>query len=213
MATIDQWNATWRELGAADSPALQDAFEDLVARYAEPHRKYHTLEHLDECLATFANVRALAGRPAEVEVALWFHDAIYDTRSNSNEKQSAALAASTVREALGSPECAGRVGALVMATRHVELPTDGDTRLLVDVDLSILGANPVRFDAYERQVREEYAWVPDMVFRTKRRKILEGFLARPAIFSTPYFRQRLEARARANIARSLEVTSTRHDGG
>ena len=95
MATIDQWNATWRELGAADSPALQDAFEDLVARYAEPHRKYHTLEHLDECLATFANVRALAGRPAEVEVALWFHDAIYDTRSNSNEKQSAALAAST----------------------------------------------------------------------------------------------------------------------
>jgi predicted metal-dependent HD superfamily phosphohydrolase len=103
----------------------------------------------------------------------------------------------------GSPDVIARVRDLVKATRHDSTPRSRDAALVVDVDLSILGAAPARFDAYERQVREEYAWVPDAVFRPKRRALLEGFLARSSIYSTAFFRERLEAAARANNARSL----------
>jgi predicted metal-dependent HD superfamily phosphohydrolase len=90
-----------------------------------------------------------------------------------------------------------------MTTRHDAVPSGADAESLVDVDLSILGAPPGRFDEYEQQIREEYAWVPDFVFRRKRAEILEGFLARPAIFSTAHFRSRYERQARENLARSL----------
>ena len=92
---------------------------------------------------------------------------------------------------------------MVMATRHAAVPPDPDARVLVDVDLSILGAPAARFDEYEAQVREEYAWVPGFIYRRERRKILQGFLARPAIFSTAPFLERYEQQARVNIGRSL----------
>lgn len=205
MPTVVQWTTTWAELGVQRTSMLDEAFDGLIARYSEPHRKYHTLRHLDECLATFAGYRTLAEHPAEVEVALWFHDAIYDTRSNRNEAESAALAVATVRKAGKSTECAQRIESLVMATRHDAIPTGTDATLLVDVDLSILAAAPDRFDEYEKQVRAEYAWVPGYLFRRERRRILKGFLARPAIFSTLEFRARHEAQALANIKRSLEA--------
>jgi predicted metal-dependent HD superfamily phosphohydrolase len=75
--------------------------------------------------------------------------------------------------------------------------------VLVDVDLSILGATQSRFDEYERQVREEYGWVPEPIYRRKRREILESFLGRPAIYNTARFIGRYEQQARANLARSL----------
>lgn len=100
-------------------------------------------------------------------------------------------------------ESAERIRALVMVTRHDALPATADEQLLVDVDLSILGASPKRFDEYERQVQAEYAWVPGWLFQCKRRAILEGFLARPFIFNTPHFRIALEAQARENLRRSI----------
>jgi predicted metal-dependent HD superfamily phosphohydrolase len=90
-----------------------------------------------------------------------------------------------------------------MATRHDAVPANADARVLVDVDLSILGAEPARFGEYEQQVREEYAWVPGFVYRRKRREVLEGFLARTAIFNTRLFVERYEAVARGNLARSI----------
>jgi len=96
------------------------------------------------------------------------------------------------------------VHSLVMATRHKEVPRGTDAELLVDVDLSILGAAPERFDESERQVREEYAWVPEFVFRRERKAILKKILARPRVFSTARFRDRYEQQARSNIERSLE---------
>jgi predicted metal-dependent HD superfamily phosphohydrolase len=95
------------------------------------------------------------------------------------------------------------VQALVMATRHAARPSGLDEELLVDVDLAILGADPERFDEYQVEVRAEYAWVPGPLFRHKRREVLAGFLARPAIYSTPGFRARFEAQARANLDRAI----------
>jgi predicted metal-dependent HD superfamily phosphohydrolase len=203
MTSIDQWKTTWQDLGVSITPDLLRDYEDLIARYSEHHRKYHTVRHLDECFEKLAEIRSEAEHPAEVEVAIWFHDAIYDTRSTQNEPKSAELAVSKVRAAGGSPECEKRISELIMATRHAGAQGGADAKVLVDVDLAILGESPERFNEFEQQVREEYSWVPGFIFKEKRRKILSGFLARPAIFNTELFRERYERQARENIQRSI----------
>lgn len=192
----------WKGLGAASAdPAL---FHELLCRYSEKHRSYHTLQHLDECFAWLPLTSSFAERPHEIELALWFHDAIYDVKRQDNEQKSAEWAkAAALRSGLPT-SAAERVYELVMVTRHSAVPEGTDAKILVDIDLSILGAAPERFDEYERQVREEYAWVPGLLFRRTRRKILEEFIARPQIFNTDHFFNSHEARARSNLQRSLE---------
>ena len=196
MPSLLRWHELWERLGGRPADGL---YEELIGRYQEPHRKYHTPRHLDECFAHLDAARTLAEHAAEVELALWFHDAVYDTRRQDNEEKSADWA-----RRVCPAEAADRVHALILATRHDAVPSGRDAELLVDIDLSILGAAPERFDEYELQVREEYAWVPGFVFRRKRAEILEGFLARPAIFGTEMFFHSLEQAARANLRRSLD---------
>jgi predicted metal-dependent HD superfamily phosphohydrolase len=194
---------TWKGLGV-EAPADGDrVYEELMAGYSAPDRYYHTLRHLDECFARLAESRHLAEHAHEIELALWFHDGIYDVRKQDNEERSASWAEEMSLRAGLSPQVAARIRDLILVTKHDALPESPDSRLLVDIDLAILGAPVERFDEYERQVRQEYAWVPDFLFRGKRREILEAFLARPRIFNTDYFRSRYEAQARANLERSI----------
>ena len=153
--------------------------------------------------AAFKFGRADANHPDEIELALWFHDAIYEIRAPDNELKSADWAGSAVLAAGGSEAAAQRVHALVLVTRHDSPPQTPDQEILLDVDLAILGAPPAVFGAYEAQVRAEYSMVPAPDFRSNRRRILQGFLARPRIFHTPGFNTRLEAQARANLQRSV----------
>jgi predicted metal-dependent HD superfamily phosphohydrolase len=199
VTTLARWQEVWGALGAAGDPAGHAA---LLARYAEPHRHYHTGQHLEECLERFGAVRDRAARWAEVEVALWYHDAVYDTHRSDNEERSADLAAAALTRTPLTLDAIDRVRALILATRHEAPPATPDEALLADVDLAILAAPPARFDEYERQVREEYAWVPGILFRHKRREILRGFLARERIYTSGAF-PGLEPVARANIERSL----------
>jgi predicted metal-dependent HD superfamily phosphohydrolase len=171
--------------------------------YTEPHRKYHTLQHLSECIGYFESSRGLAVHPEEVEMALWFHDAIYDVPGNQNEARSADWAVEALTAVNAAPEVRERVKQLILATRHDVLPSTDDERLIVDIDLSILGAEPARFEEYERQVGEEYAHVPQQLFLRKRKEIMRQFLARPRIYSTAQFHDALEARARKNLERSI----------
>lgn len=203
MPSIDQWRATWTALGASITPDVLSGYDDLITRYSEPHRKYHTVRHLDECFVKLAEIRALAAHPAEVEVALWFHDAIYEKRASDNEAKSAELAVSRAKAARLADECSERIAALIMATKHAAIPESDDAKVLVDVDLAILGETAERFDEYEEQVRQEYSWVPGFLFRKERKKILQEFLARPFIFSTPIFGERYEKQARENMQRSI----------
>lgn len=175
----------------------------LLACHAEPQRRYHTQQHLAECLALFGESMAHAGHPAEVELALWFHDAVYDVHGHDNESRSAGLAHDAVLAAGVAPAVAERIHALVMATRHAALPEGNDAQLVVDIDLAILAAGRARFDEYERQIRAEYAHVPEASFRAKRREILAGFLAREKIYATPALRARFEIRARRNLQRAI----------
>lgn len=200
-ALRDNWNAAWRALGVA---AADEALcIELQRRYGEPQRYYHTLQHLGECLAWFEREKEAAEHPGEVALALWFHDAVYDVHAHDNEARSADWARGAMLSAAVPADAAERVHALVMATRHDAVPAGRDAELLVDIDLSILGADPARFDEYERQVHAEYAFVPDEARRQRRRAILQRFLAREAIYATPRMHALLEARARANLARSI----------
>ena len=196
------WQRAWAAAGASGGGlAVQ---QQLLACYSEPHRKYHTLQHLAECVATLEPALHLAEYPGEVEVGLWFHDAIYDVKSQDNELKSAVWAENALVEAGVPAEVSARVRSLVLATRHAVLPSSIDEQLLVDVDLSILGSPPPRFEEYEVQVRQEYAWVHGLIFRRKRRAVLQEFLRRPYIYSTANFRNTLEAQARENLKWSIE---------
>lgn len=197
----ESWVRGWNGVGAAGSGfSIRDM---LLDAYREPSRSYHSEQHLAECLTLFQEFRTLAQLPAEIEIALWFHDAVYDVRAHDNEEKSAAWAESELARAGVGGDAITRVKELILATRHSSAPTDRDQALLVDIDLAILGAPTRRFDEYETQVRKEYAWVADEDFRIGRAAILKGFLARSSIYTTPEFRARFEDLARANLARSL----------
>jgi predicted metal-dependent HD superfamily phosphohydrolase len=198
---ISRWNRLWLTLGAAN--ADETLFCGIIAKYSEPHRKYHTLRHLEECLSHLDEVQHLAARPAEIELALWFHDAIYDVRRQDNEERSAEWARASAEAASLPAEVCDRVQDLVLATCHNAGPESGDEAILVDIDLSILGASPQRFEEYESAIREEYNWVPRLVFDIKRRSILNEFLRRSQVFSTVHFAKRFERLARENLERSL----------
>jgi predicted metal-dependent HD superfamily phosphohydrolase len=195
----ERWRETWSLVpGAAPGEQLAR----LCSLYSQRHRAYHTLEHVLACLALASTVRDALHDPAAVELALWYHDAIYEPRAADNEPRSADLAEDQLIS-LVPPATVGRIRTLILVTRHDAQPADPDAQAMVDIDLSILGAEPPAFDEYERQVRREYRWVPRPIFRSKRREILQAFLDRPRIYSTARFHSELEERARANLARSI----------
>jgi predicted metal-dependent HD superfamily phosphohydrolase len=172
---------------------------DLLRRYAEPHRRYHTTEHLADVLG---HVDALAGEADDAEavrLAAWFHDAVYDPARGDNEERSAALAEQSLAGTDLAPKAA-EVARLVRQTAtHDPDEGDRDGAVLCDADLAILAADPERYAAYASAVREEYAAVPDEEFREGRAGVLRRLLDRTALFRTVTGRERWERAARHNV--------------
>jgi len=183
---------------------------ELSGLYRAEDRHYHNLRHIEAMLALTEDYRASLHDPEAVEAAIWFHDAIYDSKAKDNEAQSAALAEKSLAGRTDA-ERLSRISAMILATATHQLPSRDDpaalrdASLFLDMDLSILGAVPATFDAYERAIRREYAWVEEPMWRAGRGAVLTTFLARPHIFHTEEFRQRFEPQARQNMARSLEA--------
>lgn len=196
------WLHTWNEL--QHTPPL-GLYEQLLQAYSEPQRHYHTLQHLAECLQLQSESAHLAQRPAEIAIALWFHDAVYDVKAHDNEARSADWAVTALQAAGVSAEVQARAHALIMATEHTAAPLAGDAALLVDIDLAILAASPARFAEYEWQIRQEFAWVPEDVFVEKRRVVLQEFVARLNIYSTAFLHSKMESAARANLHAMLKI--------
>lgn len=201
MVELARWQQLWQRL-TGGQPA-ETWWLALQAHYTEPHRAYHTLQHLAECLHHFDNVRSLMQCPDAVEVALWGHDVIYDTHRHDNEEASAQWTQQLLQE-VGAPiETVQRVVDLIHLTKHVAAPVDSDGAFLLDIDLAILGAEAGRFAEYEQQVRQEYSWVAWPAFGTGRAQILQRFLQRPTLYRTPFFQERFEDQARTNLLSSL----------
>jgi predicted metal-dependent HD superfamily phosphohydrolase len=187
------------------SPVLR---ADLASAYQAPGRHYHDLRHIEALLAYAAACSELFADRDAVEAAIWFHDAVYDTRRHDNEEMSAVLAETRLAGTAEAGRIA-RIAAMIRATAgHLcpdfENPAHrSDCALFLDMDLAILGSPAAEFDAYDAAVRREYAWVPEPQWRHGRRTVLEGFLAREAIYASARFRASHEAPARRNLARAL----------
>jgi len=204
QGTLDQqrWLELWSRLGAQGIGA--SVFAQLSAAYGESGRAYHTAEHIRDCLAELDLTRDLAQYPDEVEAALWFHDAVYRPGASDNEDQSAKLARTALSMGAVPRAVTDRTAALVLATEHAGAPSLPDEQLICDIDLSILGREPRIFDTFEEQIRREYAWVPEPVYRRERSAVLSRFLRRRSIYQTDQFRHRYEALARGNLVRLIE---------
>lgn len=178
----------------------------LTKRYEEPHRAYHGLAHIEALLQGQLAHRQLIHDQQAVMLAIWFHDAVYDTRASDNEERSAQLAGEMLTEAGCDAALIASVERKVRATqRHEWTDGDPDTALFLDLDLGILAASPEAYDRYSNQIAKEYDWVPAEAYKQGRAKVLKAFLDRPQIYFTPSLREKWEGQARANLQRELAL--------
>ncbi|GAA4316142.1 hypothetical protein GCM10023086_38330 [Streptomyces venetus] len=213
MADIDALRARFaRTLEAARGPAAGPDpvpyADNLLARWQEPQRRYHTVEHLTAVLDRVDVLEKYATDPDVVRLAAWFHDAVYLPDRSENEERSARLAERALAEA-GVPDAkTAEVARLVRLTvGHDPADDDPDGQVLCDADLAILASPPSVYAAYTTAVREEYHFVPSDAFRTGRAAILRRLLDLPRLFRTPYGAAEWEATARYNLAAELEMLS------
>ncbi|HEV2640300.1 MAG TPA: metal-dependent phosphohydrolase [Actinocrinis sp.] len=201
----DSLLADWIRLAGPDNAQYG---RDLIARYQENHRHYHTTEHLRHILGTLDRLGEAAPDPDAVRYAAWFHDVVYDIAADSplsNEERSARLAENVLKAMHADPALITETGRLVRVTadhrpdtRHV------NGQILCDADLAILGADPDDYLRYCAQVREEYRVYPDDQFRPGRTAVLRTILDRPAIFRTGAGRDLFEDAARRNIKAEID---------
>jgi predicted metal-dependent HD superfamily phosphohydrolase len=183
----------------------------LAAAYGEAHRAYHNATHIAEVLGWFDRVVDELGwlEPAEVYVAIVFHDAVYKPGAKDNEAASAKWARRAKLSADPGLDATmvdrDRVAELIELTaKHGHVTkADHDAALFLDSDMAIIGSPPATFDAYDQAIAVEYKHVPPDAYREGRRAFLEGLLKKPRIFLSDYFHHRLDAQARANLTRAL----------
>lgn len=180
-----------------------ETYSKLMAHYSQKHRYYHNANHIDATLKSLGQVKQLANDYNALEIALWFHDSIYKIFSSSNELDSANWAADFLKQNHANEDFIENVHGLIMATLHNADVPDNDERLIVDIDLSILGCNSELYEQFESWVRKEYKLIPSFIYKKKRREILEGFLSRERIFSHDYFFDKLEYSARENLRNAI----------
>lgn len=182
--------------------------DNLLARWQEPQRRYHTLAHLTAVLDHVDVLEEYADDPDAVRLAAWFHDAVYLPDRSENEERSARLAERALPEAGVPAGKTAEVARLVRLTvTHSPAGDDRDGQVLCDADLAILASPPSAYAAYTAAVRQEYHFVPDDAFREGRAAILRQLLDLPRLFHTPHGRREWEATARYNLTGELEMLS------
>lgn len=181
----------------------QKVLLDLCKAYSSAGRYYHTLEHIEQVLATINNLRSLSQNYAAIEFAVWFHDAIYNPKTNDNEEKSAEYAVN-ILEALHIPSSTiEAVYSLIIKTKYHQNIDSIDSKIFLDADLSILGASASKYRVYAQLIRKEYLWLSDKKYRTGRKQVLQSFLERETIYFTEKMFLALEQQARQNIKEEI----------
>ncbi len=208
-----KWTDLHSRLGATGDAKIQ--FEDLYTRYEENHRFYHVISHIKTSLNELELVKDQVDDYDALELAIWFHDAIYESNiprttkesvTYDDEANSATLAHDVITKDMGlSQGFSDKVARLIIATKHSGIEETKDEQYMVDIDLAIFGRPSRLFNEYEEKIREEYAWVEEDLFRNRRAEVLESFLSpqRPTIYKTQFFQERYEEQARKNLQRSI----------
>ncbi|MCP3930382.1 MAG: N-methyl-D-aspartate receptor NMDAR2C subunit, partial [Bacteroidetes bacterium] len=160
------WLRCWKNLSSLNQ--LESLKEKLIIAYSEPHRKYHTISHLNDCLTLLNHNYSSAAKPTEIELALWFHDAIYDVHAVNNEEMSADFASKELIKVGLPKKRIELIVELILSTKHSAAPKYIDHMLISDIDLAILGAPRSSFVKYEAKIREEYEWVSESIFQENR---------------------------------------------
>lgn len=203
------WARVLEKYGAAPLD-VYPPFDVLVTAYQAPERHYHNLEHLAEMFKVVERLARAVENHGALHLAIWFHDAVYDSRAKDNERRSGELAVDLLGP-LGVPDSTiERVVQMIWATAHTAgavPPALTDTQVLLDADLAILGASEERYRRYAADIRREYTWVPEADYRAGRTAVLEKFLAAPRIYHTQIMFEEGDARARANLR--AEIASLR----
>lgn len=191
------------ELLPEDATLKNQLWEDIVARYSEPGRYYHTMQHLENMYRHLQAIFMHIDKKEEVLFALFYHDIIYDPLRKDNEAQSASYAKDILTK-LGSPaDRIANVTQLIEATAGHKFHQQSHVNYFLDVDLSILAGTADSYDEYAANVRKEYSMYPDNEYRQGRKQVLQSFFSGERIFKTDYFFEKCEALARKNIAREL----------
>ena len=201
-ASLDaaRWSALCERLGLPPSP---DTFARLQTLHAQRHRHYHTAAHINAMLGHLDRLRSHAKRPDLIELAIWFHDAVYKPMSQTNERDSADMAVAFLSGHL-PPDDVETVETMIVLTQTHGDTTDPDTALMLDIDLSILAAPPEAYQRYTEAIRREYRLVPGPLYRRGRAKVLRHFLDMPRIYKTDAVADAWESAARGNLVTELE---------
>ena len=197
----DYWALTAKKL-SLDDDTTQKFYVSLYDAYSELQRHYHSIQHIVECLEHFHQIKTYLDDTLSVELAIWFHDVIYNPQAHDNEQQSADYMQRMLENVLGAEQIA-KIYVWILATQ-VHAPTaDTDLAYLLDIDLAILASDPMRFAEYECQIRQEYAWVEPSLYVKKRQQVLKHFLEKQLLYQTPFFQKRYERLAKQNLAQAL----------
>ena len=184
---------------------IQEIFTDIARAYSSADRHYHNLTHILQVLQIIDQMRPHAENPAALEFAAWFHDIIYDSKAKDNEEKSAAYAINILTSLKITPSTIEQVAKIILATKtHQATENDIDNYILLDADLSILGASSSEYHIYNQAIRKEYSWLSEAEYRLGRIQVLQKFIKRERIYFTDQIFEAREIQARQNIQTEIE---------
>lgn len=187
------------------STLTETDWHHLEIAYTGSNRHYHNLTHLETMLNGLDNYPGSVNDKNALELAIFYHDIVYNPLRQDNEHQSGLVAQTLLLEKGVATLKSQKIYDYILATKshQTENSKDEDLDLLLDLDLAILGTNPEKYQEYTRQIRKEYWMYPGPIYRAGRRKAMAHFLEQPRIFKTEHYYERLEEQARQNIASEL----------
>jgi predicted metal-dependent HD superfamily phosphohydrolase len=202
----DNWNNLVSRC-TEDSGQTEAVFAMLCKMYSAKNRFYHNLHHIAEMIRLIDSRRDSIADTDTLYFATWFHDAVCNAKSSSNEERSATLALKELTKLSVAVDRIKTIQELILKTKTHDPDanqTDSDSALFLDADLAILGAAPEIYSQYSTAIRKEYSWVPNILYRGGRRKVLESFLNKSRIYTTKSMTGRFEINARENMRRELQ---------
>ncbi len=199
--TLGRWKKLMDSFGFAENEA---AYNSILNQYSEAYRAYHNAEHISDCLEKLDMFGEALENRNVIELAIWFHDIVYNPYGKHNELKSARAAADFLKRNSSDEALIQRVSGLILATQHTATTTSEEEKIITDIDLSILGAPSEAYDRYSDNIRKEYKRIPALIFRKKRKEVLKQFLDRKPLFQKPLFQEKFEQKARDNINRELQ---------